>query len=321
MDNLHLAHKNARKGKTYYDEVKNIDANENYYLQRLQQLLVQKTFKNSKYETFTKKDKGKERQIFKLPYFPDRILHHAILQVIEPIWKSILISNTFQSIKGRGVHLAKKRVEKSLRSFLPGKKCYCLKLDIKKFYPSIDNDILFDLIRRKIKDEDALWLLKEIIYSTKGIPIGNYLSQYFGNIYLTYFDHWIKEKMKVRHYFRYCDDIVIIHEDKDYLSYLYAKIEYYLEKKLKLTVKSNYQIFPVDKRRIDFLGFRFDKCKTYLRKTISKNFKRKIIAFNRNGSQKNAMAITSYYGWFKSSDSWSLWNKHVTDFQTIKQAI
>lgn len=321
IENLRLAHKNARKGKTHYQEVKQVDKYEDHYLQRLRRLLLQKTFKNSSYETFKKIDKGKERLIFKLPYFPDRILHHAILQVIEPIWKKMMIKDTYQSIKGRGVHQAKKRVEKALRSHKKDERIYCLKLDIHKFYPSINNDILFSLIERKIKDKDVLWLLKEIIYSTQGVPIGNYLSQYFGNIYLTYFDHWIKEKIKIKHYFRYCDDIVIIHADKDYLSYLFTKIEYYLEKNLNLKVKSNYQVFPIHARRIDFLGFVFDKYKTYTRKRIARNFKRKVILFYKYRRGTFARAIASYHGWFKNTDSWPLWNKYVTNFKEIKQKI
>ena len=311
-ENIRLAHKNARRGKTHYAEIKQVDKYETYYLQRLQRMLLEKTFKNSKYETFKKVERGKEREIFKLPYFPDRIIHHAVLQVLEPIWKKILIKDTYQSIKGRGVHACKIRLEKALHTSQPG--LYCLKLDIRKFYPSVDNEILKGIIRKKIKDDDVLWLLDEIIDSTSGIPIGNYLSQYFGNLYLTYFDHWIKEKMKISHYYRYCDDVVILHEDKDYLQYLLVKIEYYLEKNLKLELKNNYQIFPVSKRRIDFLGFRFDQERTYLRKSIVRAFKRKVSNIDKIENKRSA--IMSYYGWVKVSDSKSLWNKYLPQFKT-----
>lgn len=304
-ENLRIAHQNAKRGRMHHKEVMKVDQYEDYYLQRLRQMLLQKTFKNSKYKIFTKREKGKERQIFKLPYFPDRIIHHAILQILEPIWKRVLIRDTYQSIKGRGVHSCKERIEKVLHG---QKNMYCLKIDVRKFYPSVDNIILKSIIRKKIKDHDVLWLLDEIIDSTQGIPIGNYLSQYFGNLYLAYFDHWIKEKMKVKHYFRYCDDIVVLHNNKDYLQYLLVKIEYYFEKNLKLTMKSNYQVFPVRNRRVDFLGFRFDHQNTYLRKSIAKAFKKKILNIDKLVNRRST--IMSYWGWIKVTDSRRLWRKY-----------
>lgn len=317
MNNLKLAHANAQKGKRDYKEIIRVNKQESFYLEKLQHMLINKTFKNGKYRTFKKIDKGKEREIYSLPYFPDRILHHAILQILEPIWKKILIRNTFQSIKGRGVEDGRKKVIKSIRKV---NSKYCLQFDISKFYPSINNNILKCIIRKKIKDRDLLWILDDIIDSTQGVPIGNYLSQYFGNLYLAYFDHWVKEKLKIKHYFRYCDDIVLIHEDKDYLQYCFVKIEYYIDNKLKLKIKSNYQVYPINKRRIDFLGFKFDNKRTFLRKRISKNFKRKSKQFY-NGNEKSINGICSYYGWFKHSNSWALWNKYIEDFEKIKKVI
>lgn len=104
MDNIRLAHKNARKGKTAYPEVKMVDADITKYCYEIQRLLTTKEFTTAEYEMFVKKDKGKLREIYKLPYFPDRIVQHAIMQVVEPIWRGTLIADTYQSIKGRGVH-------------------------------------------------------------------------------------------------------------------------------------------------------------------------------------------------------------------------
>jgi len=309
-NNLKLAHQKARRKKTHYGEVKQVDRHEDYYLQKLQRMLLQKTFRNSAYKTYKKLERGKEREIFKLPYFPDRILHHAILQILEPIWKKILICDTYQSIKGRGVHSCKVRIENVLRN---SRKMFCLKIDVRKFYPSVNNAILKQIIRKKIKCKDCLWLLDEIIDSVKGIPIGNYLSQYFGNLYLAYADHWLKEKMKIKNFFRYCDDMVILHQDKDYLQYLLVKIEYYLESKLRLFLKKNYQVFPVRKRRVDFLGFKFDHCRTYIRKSIVRSFKRRIKGIDFLNNKRSV--IMSYYGWIKVSDSWNLWNKYLPEFK------
>lgn len=116
--------------------------------------------------------------------------------------------------------------------------------------------MLKSILRRKLKDKRLLRLLDEIIDSADGVPIGNYLSQYFANLYLTYFDHWIKEQKRVKHYFRYADDIVILASDKSYLHSLMGEIRAYLGD-LKLEVKGNWQVFPVAARGIDFVGYVF----------------------------------------------------------------
>ena len=117
----------------------------------------------------------KERLIYRLPYYPDRIVHHAIMNIMEPIWKSVFIKQTYSSIKNRGIHACAKDVRFALDNF-PEETKYCLKLDIHKFYPSIDHEILKKIIRIKIKDNRLLKLLDDIIDSAPGVPIGNYLS-------------------------------------------------------------------------------------------------------------------------------------------------
>jgi RNA-directed DNA polymerase len=114
MDNIKLAHKNARKAKLHYHEVQMVNANEEKYFQMIQDMLRDKTFKNSEYEVFIKNDSGKDREIYKLPYFPDRIIHHCIMQVLEPIWVSTLITDTYSSLKGRGIHRGVKQIKKAL---------------------------------------------------------------------------------------------------------------------------------------------------------------------------------------------------------------
>lgn len=307
LENLKLAHKNAQKGKHYY-EIKKVNENEEFYLRKLQSMLINKTFKNSKYEIFKKIEHGKEREIYKLPYFPDRILHHAILQILEPIWKTTLIKNTYQSIKGRGIHKVMKDVKQAIIN-LHGDEIYCLKMDVKKYYPNINNNILKNIIRNKIKDKDVLWLLDEIIDSTKGVPIGNYLSQYFGNLYLSKFDHWIKENKQVKYYFRYCDDLVILDHNKSFLQQLLREIKEYLFINLQLELKSNYQVFPLSKRKLDFVGFRFDLKNIYLRKSIATSFKNKVINIRTLKNPLNS--ISSYWGWFKCIEDKTLWKKYI----------
>jgi retron-type reverse transcriptase len=300
IENLQLADAIARKGKMHQPAVIAHIKNEELNIWNLNQMLVNKIYKTSEYTTF-KIYEPKEREIFRLPYFPDRIVHHAIMNVMEKIFVSTFTADTYSCIKTRGIHAAARKLRKSLCD-VSGTE-YCLKLDIKKFYPNVDHDILKQLLRRKIKDEHLLFLLDEIIDSAPGLPIGNYLSQYFANFYLTYFDHWLKEEKRVKYYFRYADDLVILHSEKPYLHELLDDIRNYLQQNLKLSIKENYQVFPVDARSIDFVGYRFYHTHTLLRKSIKQNFARML------AKRKNKESIAAYYGWAKHCNSVNLLKK------------
>ena len=313
MDNIREAHRNAQRGKKHYQEVQVVNADEENYLVQIQTMLRDKTFRNSAYEVFTKVEGGKEREIYRLPYFPDRIVHHCIMQILEPIWMRIFISDTYAALKGRGSHKGVRRLKLALRDVENTK--YCLKFDVRKFYPSIDHDILKSILRKKIKDPDVLWLLEEIIDSAKGVPIGNYLSQYFGNLYLAYFDHWMKEEKGCKYYFRYCDDVVVLHKDKGFLHELLVEAQEDLDIRLKLHMKANYQIFPVDKRGIDFLGYRFFHNHTLLRKSIVQRFKAKVARIKRSYREMSSSQIVnglmSYWGWMKYGNCLNLAKRYI----------
>lgn len=306
VDNLLLAHKKARRGKTSKKEVIDFEKNIFRNISDLHYVLKNNKYKTSEYKIFTLFD-PKEREIYKLPYYPDRIVHHAILNIIESIFVNTFTSNTYNCIKGRGIHKAFYKLKDNLKDVENTK--YCLKIDIKKFYPNIDNKILKQLLRKKFKDNNLLNLLDEIIDSTLiwggGVPIGNYLSQFFANFYLCYFDHYIKEQLKVKYYFRYCDDIIILSDNKKELHNILNNIRTYLRDNLKLELKSNYQIFPVDKRGIDFLGYIFYHTHILLRKNIKKRFI-KMVKYN-----KNKKSIASYWGWISHINGINLWNKYI----------
>jgi RNA-directed DNA polymerase len=311
-NNLIFAHSRASKGKLEYTEVKKINENLNKYIFELNKSLINKSHKTSNYKIDTRIERGKERVIYKLPYFPDRVLHHALLQVVQPILETAYIKDTYQSIKGRGIHKAKKRVE----SFLEDREntVYCLKIDIKKYYPNVNNEILKSLIRKKIKCKDTLFLIDEIIDSTEGLPIGNYTSQTFGNFYLSYFDHWIKEDRKIKYYVRYADDMIFLHRDKDFLHKLNEEMQQYLLENLKLTLKENHQVFEIKSRGIDFLGFKFYHTYTLIRGSIKKAYLKKIREITKNRIKKEHInSIMSYYGWLKAGNGYNLLRSTISD--------
>lgn len=267
LENLYLADKKARRNKGRRKDIQEFDKDRENLLTKLRDDLINENYVTSEYDTFIIRE-PKERLIFKLPYYPDRIVHHAIMNVLEPIWRSIFINNTYSCIKKRGIHKALRDVRSALKD--KQNTVYCLKLDVKKFYPSINHEVLKTIVRKKIKDEKLLRLLDGIIDSVDGVPIGNYLSQFFANLYLTYFDHWIKEKKGIKYYFRYADDIVILHSDKTYLWQLLNEIRDYFDN-LKLEIKKNYQVFRVEDRSISFVGYNIYHDYVLIRKNIKYN--------------------------------------------------
>lgn len=292
IDNLLLADSKARKGKVKQSGVIDFDRNFEQNIADLYRELITKSYRVSPYTNRVIRER-KERKISILPY-RDRIVQHAILNVLEPIFVSVFTKDTYSCIKGRGVHLASSKLRKSLMD--TGNATYCLKMDIRKFYPSVDNGILKIMLRKKFKDQELLDLIDRIIDSSTGLPIGNYLSQYLSNFYLTYLDHWIKEHLKVKHYFRYADDFVILGNDKRLLHDIHGKISDYLKEKLNLELKPNRGPFPVN-LGIDFGGYRHFPGYTLLRKSIKQSFARAI------KSRRPMASIASYMGWAKHANS------------------
>lgn len=295
-ENIARAHRNAKRGKSHYHDVKAIEATPGPYLAEVRQMLLDTSYTTSPYLRFTRTERGKTREIYALPYFPDRIVQWAIVQVLEPIWMATLVPTTYASLPGRGIHRALVDVHRAMQDGRATK--YCLKLDVRKFYPSIDHDILKAILRMKIKDRDVLALLDGIIDSTEGVPIGNYLSQYFGNLYLSGLDHWATEVLGVRHYFRYCDDIVLLHPDKAFLHDARGRIEAFLRDRLKLELKPNWQVFPTRTRGLDFVGYRFFGNYILLRKSTATALKRKLaaVATREALTPRDRSVVASYAG-------------------------
>lgn len=336
-ENLKKAYKNAKKGKGWYKEVMLIDKDPDFYLHQLQTMLKNHTYHTSEYEVFYKKEGKKTRKIYKLPFFPDRVAQWAILQIIEPYIINHLIDDTYSAIPKRGIHAGLQRVQKAMQTDVKGCQ-YCLKIDARHYYQSINHDILKQKYRKMFKDSELLWILDEIIDSINtadqedlisiylldedidpetGIPIGNYLSQYSGNYYFSDFDHWMKEVKHVKHYFRYMDDIVIFGETKEELHRLLEDIRKYFMDNMKLMVKGNYQIFPTYVRGVDYLGYRLFLNYILLRKSTCKDMKVKMLTIKDKVSTGNLMnysewcSINSYRGWLKPCNSFRLEQKYI----------
>jgi len=252
IENLQRADEKARCGKSHTYGVRVHDKNREANILALHEALLTKTFKTSPYDIFTMHE-PKERIIYRLPYYPDRILHHAIMNVLEPVWVKTFTHNTYSCIKGRGIEGCARRVEWLIKSY-ENRPLYCLKIDIKKFYPSIKHHVLKRIVRRKIKDNDLLWLIDEIIDSTEGLPIGNYLSQFLANLTMCYFMHTVNEKLHLDST-EYADDIIFLSDSKEKLRAAFTQvIKPYIEQELELEVKHNYQIFPIANNRYDKHG-------------------------------------------------------------------
>lgn len=284
IENLQLADRKARKGKLRSYGVKQHDKNRESNILALHEILKNKAYKTSEYDIFTIYE-PKERKIFRLPYYPDRIVHHAIMNILEPIWIKIFTYNTYSCIKNRGIEGCARRVTQIIKKY-KNKPLYCLKIDIKKFYPSINHSILKQIVRKKIKDKDLLWLLDEIIDSTEGVPIGNYLSQFFANLYLAYFMHFVNEQLRINAT-EYADDICFFSDNKEQLHKIIPIIKEQLSL-IQLEIKDNYQIFPIAVNKYDkhgialyYVGYKFYKNQKLLRKSIKKNLCKRTCHLNK----------------------------------------
>lgn len=307
LDNIYKAYRNARKGKGWQNTVKEFEKNLDVNLNKIQQSLVNKTFQTSPYKTKIIHE-PKKRIIYRLPFNPDRIVQHALMNVIEPIWDKLFIYDSYACRKGKGIHAGSSRTMEFVR-----RNKYCLKCDVSKFYPSINHNILYNIVQRKIKCEDTLWLIKDIIYSIGGgvnVPIGNYTSQWFGNLYLNKLDQFIKHEYHIKDYIRYCDDFILFHDDKKILGEMKNVIKEFLKEKLQLELRKC-DLFPVS-RGVDFLGYRHFRGYILVRKSTAKRVKKRLkrlpILLNKGkiSIDQYRSSLASTMGWLKWSNSYNL---------------
>ena len=282
INNIKVAIMRSSLGKRNKKFVKRIVRNIDFFAIKIQKMLVDKSYTPSPYTIKIIQDKSsnKERTIYKPRYFPDQIIHWALMLQLHELFLRGMYKYTCGSVPKRGTSYGQKIIRKWLDKDYKGTK-YCLKMDISKFYPSINGEILKNILRKHIKDNNCLWLLDEIIDSNaQGLPIGNYTSQWLSNFFLQELDHYIKEKLNIKYYIRYVDDLVILGSNKRKLHKERKLINEYLNS-IKLTMKHDWQVFLVDTRAIDFLGLRFFRDKTILRKRNALRIRRRMAKISK----------------------------------------
>ena len=332
-DNLYRAYLNARLCKRYRYEVLNFSSHLEDNLVKLQKELIDRTYTLGKYREFYIYE-PKKRLIMAQP-FKDRVVQWAIYQVLNPVFAQGYITDSYACIKERGTHKAVKRLHYWLRQV--GKKpekYYFLKLDISKYFYRIDHDVLMGILKRKIRDDDMIFLLDKIVNSSetnfglppgkspgevkrsdrvseKGMPVGNLSSQMFANLYLNELDQYCKRTLGIHFYVRYMDDVIILHQDKDQLHEWKRIIDTFLKEKLQLDLNEKTCIRPIT-LGVEFCGYKIWNTHIKLRKSTALKMKRNLKKLQKEYAagevtvEEAKQTISSYLGILKHCDSYSL---------------
>ncbi len=314
LANLFSAWNEFKRGKRKKDGVAEFELHLEEHLFNLHHQLRDKTYHHDPYEDFYICD-PKRRHIHKASV-RDRVMHQAVFRVLCPIFDKHFIHDSYSSRENKGTHKGVLRLKSAVQKVSGNwkKKSFTLKCDVRKFFDSIDHLVLKELITKKVNDRDVLWLL-DIIFASfakekgKGLPLGNVTSQLFANIYLNELDQFIKHTLKAKHYFRYCDDFIIVHQDGEFLEKSIIRIAQFLEEKLRLKLHPHKVEIRKVSQGIDFLGYVILPHAIILRTKTKKRIKRKvkegIVAYRKNGVTQETLTsiINSYLGIFSHAKS------------------
>src|SRR3989344_2323465 len=258
--NLELAFKKARKHKTLKPYVVTFEADLRNNLSLLRTELLFHSYTPKPLETFILHD-PKTRKISKSD-FRDRVVHHALCSIIEPIFEKSFIYDSYANRVGKGALKALQRFDffKRKASKNNTEKCYVLKADIQKYFENVDHEILLSIIKKRISDKRIVWLIRKILANSssqgRGMPLGNLTSQFFANVYLNCFDWFVKTKLKAKYYIRYVDDFVIFEKDKGKLEFCKDEINMFLKNELNIRLHPDKSKILRFGNTINFLGFR-----------------------------------------------------------------
>jgi len=314
--NLILAYRKAIKGKTKKRYILEFEANLRENLLRLQEELKNQTYSPKPLVTFILRD-PKTRKISKSD-FRDRIVHHSLFQIIEPIFDKSFIYDSCANRKGKGNLFALNRFYEFAKEISENGKVknlinnnqikgYCLKADIKHYFEEVNHKVLMEIIKKKITDERVLWLIEQILVnnsfdkklidsSTKGMPLGNLTSQFFANIYLNELDYFVKHKLRAKYYIRYVDDFIVLHKSKEQLKIWKLEIDKFLREKLKLELHPQKSKICSLSRGIDFVGFR---CFWHYKLLRKRNIRKMLFSVGRykNGEVSKEKILEIFQGW------------------------
>ncbi|KLU66775.1 reverse transcriptase (RNA-dependent DNA polymerase) [Desulfosporosinus acididurans] len=342
FENLHQAYLEARKGKRYRIEVMKFTNHLEENLIQIQNELIWKTYEVGKYREFFVNE-PKKRLIMALP-FKDRVVQWAIYQVLNPYFEKGFIQDSYACRVDKGTHRAVNRLQYWLRYMhRRHSQFYALKLDISKYFYRVDHNVLMAILRRRIGDEDLLWLLETIARCehTKfgvplgdhqfesdrvggvGMPIGNLTSQMFANLYLNELDQYAKQTLHVKFYLRYMDDIVVLHGNKKYLWALKEQIDEFVVHQLHLQLNNKTMVRSVS-QGIEFVGFRVWPTHKKLRKKSALKMKRRLRYLQRSyargeiGMQEVNNSVQSYLGILKHCNSHNLKTKLLRSLTFVR---
>ena len=323
-ENLFSAWDKFRQDKRSKKDVQRFEKNLEQNIFQLHRDLRDRIYKHGPYESFFIAD-PKRRHIHKATV-RDRILHHAIFKVLNPIFEPTFISNSFSCRIGKGTHKGVNALRFMLRKESQNntRACYVLKCDVRKFFDSVDHDILLSILERRISDSETMWLLRNIIESyiseghnlfhngRAGIPIGNLTSQLFANMFMNELDQFVKHTLKVKHYARYTDDLVLVSKDKEYLQDLIPKLNAYLCDTLRLNFHPKKVDIHFYTKGVDFLGYVTFPHHILIRKRtkrrILRKFEEEVKGYQEGkiSKEKVSASLQSYLGVFSHADAYTL---------------
>lgn len=314
FEKLLMAHKKARRGKREKKEVILFELNLESEILKIEKDLREGKYKPEEYKIF-KIYEPKERIIMASPY-KDRVIHQWYVEnFIKPYFVPQFIETSYAGIENRGMHKASKDVQKAMRrAKRDWNEYYILKMDVTKYFQNIDKRILREILKRKIKDRKLLWLTRTILLSTegmKGLPLGNYTSQMFANIYLNEIDQYAKHKLKCKFYFRYMDDIVILCENKKIAQERLNVLTKFIEENLNLTFNTKTRIFK-DIQGVNFCGYKINENRIKIRNSSKYRMKRKLKGYTKQLKDGKVTlpeiqrSIAGWLGYVKHADSYNL---------------
>jgi len=325
--NLEASYKNTKKGcRKYRKDTILFDMCRERNLVQLWRELKHKRYKMGSYIRF-KVYEPKERMV-SAPRIKDKIVQFAAHNILQEVYMPVFINTSYACLEGRGTHKAVENVQHNMRlckwKYGDG---WVLKMDVRKFFYSINRDILKKLLRKKIKDNDMLWLLDKIIDSSpegeKGIPLGNVTSQDFANIYLNEVDQFAKRYLGIKWYTRYMDDIIIVARTKEEAQEYLEKIKWFLNEKLDLETNKKTKIFPIA-QGVNAYGYKIWTTHKLLRNQSKRAMKRRIKAMDRKLKDKSIdekavlQAVNSWLGHARHSNSFNLCKKIFKKYPYVK---